>query len=135
MNRKLSLITLVVLVSLLGGTMVAAARQKSSLSALPLGQRTSPPGQSSSAAPLASLGSPFTDQGRLPASGSPANGQYDLQFTLFDALTGTNQVSNPVTITNQTVTDGLFTVSLDFGTSAFQGSARFLELAVRPTGG
>jgi hypothetical protein len=33
------------------------------------------------------------------------------------------------------VTDGRFTVSLDFGPSAFPGEARWLDIRLRPTGG
>ena len=88
------------------------------------------------ARPLSPAGSGFTYQGHLTNSGSPANGQYDLVFTLYDAPTAGNQVGTPsiITDTNQTVTDGLFTVSLDFGSSAFDGNARYLEMAVRSAG-
>src|SRR5215510_13394331 len=56
----------------------------------------------------------FTYQGKLTDAGNPANGNYDLQFKLFDALSaGTQQgatlVRNPVIATS-----GNFTVTLDF---------------------
>src|SRR5436190_7835773 len=42
----------------------------------------------------AALGqSGFTYQGRLTDGGIPANGNYDLQFALFDAADGANQIS------------------------------------------
>lgn len=83
----------------------------------------------------ASLDQGFIYQGRLLFNSVPANGQYDLQFSLFDAASGGNQVGNTNALTDQTVTSGLFTVSLDFGPSAFYGDARWLEIAVRSTGG
>ena len=64
--------------------------------------------------PMAALGSGFTYQGRLTSSGSPANGSYDLQFTLYDASSAGNVASGPITVLSQTVSDGLFTVPLDF---------------------
>src|SRR5262245_30749121 len=81
----------------------------------------------------------FTYQGKLTDSGNLANGQYDLQFKLFDTVTvgtGTQQGST-VTVSNVLVTSGIFTVSLDFGAcaSCFNGAARFLEIAVKPTSG
>jgi len=94
---------------------------------------TPPAGQGS--APAAAVGTGFTYQGRLTAGGNPANGQYDFRFTLFDALTGGNQIGNQLSLANQTVSGGLFTVSLDFGASAFQGDARYLQIEVRQTGG
>ena len=88
------------------------------------------------AGPLAAVGSGFTYQGRLIQNGNPANGPYDMVFSLYDALAGGSHVGNPsvVTMTNQTVSSGLFTVSLDFGNTAFLGDARWLEIAVRQAG-
>src|SRR5262245_57144893 len=80
------------------------------------------------------LGSSFTYQGRLNDGGSPATGNYDLQFTLFDAPAGTGTVGSPVTLSNVPVSNGLFTVALDFGASAFAGDARWLEIGVAPGG-
>jgi hypothetical protein len=78
------------------------------------------------------VGSAFTYQGRLVDGGNPANGPYDLRFTLFDAGSGGATIGSPVTVADVGVTEGLFTVSLDFGAGAFRGEARWLEVAVRP---
>ncbi|MBN1139700.1 MAG: hypothetical protein JXM73_24215 [Anaerolineae bacterium] len=80
----------------------------------------------------AALGTEFTYQGHLEDGGSPANGSYDLLFTLYDAGSGGAQVGNAVSIENVTIADGMFVVSLDFGAVAFDGQARYLEAAVRP---
>jgi hypothetical protein len=85
--------------------------------------------------PAAATGSGFTYQGRLTTAGTPATGNYDFQFRLYDAASGGQQVGNTLTLTGQTVTAGLFTVPLDFGAGAFSGSARWLEIAVQPAGG
>ncbi len=81
----------------------------------------------------------FAYQGRLTDAGNPASGNYDLQFKLFDTVTvGTGaQQGAMVLVSNVTVTSGIFTVQLDFGAcaSCFNGSARFLEIAVKPTSG
>lgn len=79
------------------------------------------------------LGTGFTYQGRLTDAGSPANGAYDLRFILYDAETGGAQVGT-VTATKDDVqvVNGLFSVDLDFGATAFNGDARWLEIAVRP---
>jgi hypothetical protein len=90
---------------------------------------------SASTQPLTPVGSGFTYQGRLLDGGNPANGTYDLRFTLFDALTGGSQVGSPLTLSSQTVTNGLFTVTLDFGTTAFRGAARFMQIEVQHNGG
>src|SRR5262249_36307769 len=79
----------------------------------------------------------FTYQGKITDSGAPANGNYDLQFSLFDALTGGTQQGTTLTLTNISVTNGIFSVSLDFNfclSGCFSGGARFLQIAVRPTG-
>ena len=79
----------------------------------------------------------FTYQGKLTDSGNPANGQYDFQFKLFDVLSGGAQQGTTQTLSNVTVTSGIFTVQLDFGAcpTCFNGAARFLEIAVKPTSG
>jgi len=60
------------------------------------------------------LGTAFTYQGRLKDGGSPANGVYDLQFTLYADSGGASLVAGPITIEDLSLTDGYFTVQLDF---------------------
>src|ERR1039458_5926949 len=80
------------------------------------------------------LGTAFTYQGRLTDGGSPASGLYDFQFVLCDAATdGTALGTN--TVAAAPVSNGLYTVALDFGSSTFNGSARWLALSVRTNGG
>jgi hypothetical protein len=81
------------------------------------------------AAAALAAGSAFTYQGRLGDQGQPAQGTYDLRFTLCDAGTGGNQVGT-ITAKGVAVTNGLFTLTLDFG-SAFNGSPLWLEVEVR----
>jgi hypothetical protein len=76
------------------------------------------------------VGTAFTYQGRLTDNGNPANGEYDFEFKLFDDAS--TQVGGPITVEDKTVTDGLFTVELDFGNAAFHGESRYLEIGVRP---
>jgi hypothetical protein len=76
-------------------------------------------------------GTAFTYQGRLNDSGVPANGKYDLRFTLYDALSVGSLVAGPVTNSPVTVTNGLFVVTLDFGAGVFTGPARWLEVGAR----
>jgi hypothetical protein len=82
------------------------------------------------AAPQPPLGTSFTYQGRLTDGGSPADGEYDLFFRLYNAATS-GTLLGAVTVPNHQVTTGLFTVQLDFG-QVFTGTALFLEIAVRP---
>jgi hypothetical protein len=84
---------------------------------------------SPTSAPVAAT---FTYQGRLLDGSAPANGPYTLTFRLFDAASGGAQVSATLT-RSVTVTNGLFTTGLDFGFAAFDGSARWLEIAVGAT--
>src|SRR6266496_2303670 len=71
----------------------------------------------------------ITYQGRLSDGGAPANGTYDLEFKLYDAANA--QVGPTETREDVPVVNGGFTVQLDFG-SVFDGSARTLEISVRP---
>src|SRR6476660_4345695 len=76
----------------------------------------------------------FTYQGRLTDGGIPANGNYDLQFALFDATDGNNQIGQTKIVSSVPVSAGVFTVTLDFGANAFSGANRFLEISARPSG-
>ena len=76
----------------------------------------------------------FNYQGRLTDGGMPANGNYDLQFALFDAADGTNQIGQTKIVSSVPVSAGIFTVTLDFGANAFSGANRFLEISARPSG-
>jgi hypothetical protein len=79
-------------------------------------------------------GTAFTYQGRLLASGSPANGSYDLTFTLWDDPSGPSLIGGPVTNSSVAVNNGLFVVPIDFGTGLFNGADRWLEIGVSPAG-
>jgi hypothetical protein len=83
----------------------------------------------------ATLGSGFTYQGRLTFSGTPVNGTCDLQFGLFDAVSGGTQLGGTQSLPAVSVTDGLFTVTLnsgaEFGAAPFAGQASWLETTLR----
>jgi len=57
-----------------------------------------------------------------------------LRFALFNAATAGQQVGETRTFPGVGVTNGVFTVLLDFGAGAFDGNARWLEIAVRHAG-
>lgn len=76
----------------------------------------------------------FNFQGRLNDGTSPANGRYDLQFKLFDAITGGAQVGSTADRPNLTLINGVFSTTLDYGASAFMGGVRFVEISVKPNG-
>ncbi len=78
-------------------------------------------------------GTAFTYQGRLEQSGVLASGPFDFTFRLFDAAGGSTQIGATLTRTGVAVDQGLFTVSLDFGIAAFEGSKRFLQVTVGTT--
>lgn len=80
-------------------------------------------------------GTSFTYAGFLKDQGAPANGNYDLQFAVFDAVTGGTQQGATVVSNAFAISNGLFTVTLDPGTGVFSGAARWLNIAVRPAGG
>lgn len=78
----------------------------------------------------------FTYQGRLLDSSMPPTGTYDFQFSLWDTLAAGSQRGTTQTISAVAVTGGIFTVKLDFGPTAFSdGTARFLEIEVKPAAG
>src|SRR6184192_1594704 len=75
----------------------------------------------------------FTYQGRLTDGGTSANGNYDLQFALWDSSSGGSQIGATQNFSNIGVSSGIFTVTLDFGANAFPGTNRFLEISARLT--
>jgi len=79
-------------------------------------------------------GTAFTYQGRLNDGVNPANGVYDFQFAVYDAGANGNQIGGLLTNSATIVSNGLFTVTLDFGPGIFTGADRFLETAVRTNG-
>jgi hypothetical protein len=81
---------------------------------------------------LAPVGTGFTYQGRLEDNNVLANGFYDFEFSLFDASAAGIQIGSTLTHDNVPLTDGLFSVQLDFGASAFGGGERWLQIGVRP---
>src|SRR5438874_9956215 len=115
MNRKhlLSIaVVCAVALSFLGGVMLSNAQ--------------GPQPQS----PQVSLGAGFSYQGQLKQNGVAVNGNCDIAFRLYDAPGGGNLSALPLTQT-VAVANGLFTTLLDFGTSPFDGTARWLDMRVR----
>lgn len=82
-------------------------------------------------ASAAGQSSVFTYQGQLTDDGSPANGSFDMRFELFDAPVAGAQQGGTLCSDNVSVTDGLFTVQIDFGASVFNGADRWLQVGVR----
>jgi len=83
--------------------------------------------------PARAQGTAFTYQGRLNDASSPANGSYDLTFTLYYFNgPGSELVAGPVTNTATAVSNGLFTATLDFG--SFNGPNYWLQIGVRTNG-
>ncbi len=80
---------------------------------------------------LVAQGTAFNYQGRLNDGGAPATGAYDFRFAVYDAVTNGSAVSVSVTNAAVGVTNGLFSVTLDFGAGVFAGTNVWLDLAVR----
>ena len=83
--------------------------------------------------PILAQGTVFTYQGRLSQNGVPFTGTAEIAPTLWDAASGGSLVgaNNPATLL-VSVSNGLFSASLDFGSAPFAtGSARWLQLGVR----
>lgn len=78
-------------------------------------------------------GNGFTYQGRLTSDALAAEGSYDFEFRLFNAAVDGAQQGPTESLPGIAVAGGVFTVMLNFG-SVFDGSPRFLEIAVRPAG-
>ncbi len=82
----------------------------------------------------AAQGTAFTYQGRLTSGTNVANGVYDLRFTIYDSSGGPTVIAGPLTNSPTSVSNGLFTVTLDFGAGVFTGAERWLDIGVRTNG-
>lgn len=113
---KINFMAILLVTTMLLTTSVAVARPRS--------QASGP------ALPAEALGTAFTYQGQLFDSGNPAEGLYDLRFSLYDAAYAGNLIGT-VNQNDILVDNGIFIVQLDFG-AVFNGTAYWLEIGVRP---
>jgi hypothetical protein len=77
----------------------------------------------------------ITYQGQLRQSDLPYSGFAHMRFSIWDLPAGGLSVAVPIDIASVEVVNGLFQVKLDFGEAAFQGNARWLEIAIQSEGG
>ena len=80
----------------------------------------------------APIGTDFTYQGYLEDGGLPANGTYNMRFSLFNGPESyATQVGPTVSLASVEVVDGYFTVELDFGDVPWNtGLEMFLQIAI-----
>ena len=77
----------------------------------------------------------LTYTGRLLDAGLPANGEFDLQFTLNDAPASGNTIGPTLRKAPVFVTNGLFRVDLEWSSTLFNTKdLAWLEVEVRPNG-
>jgi hypothetical protein len=82
----------------------------------------------------AALDPGFTYQGELRISGVPIDGDHDFRFRLYESESGGTAIGPVLTLDDVAVSEGVFSVLLDFGSAPLDGQARFLEIDVRPSG-
>lgn len=83
-------------------------------------------------ASIAATQTAFTYQGQLKNSGFPVNTSADFFFKVFTGPAPADpSVGNSVQYSNVAVTNGLFTLDLDFGNNVFDGDPRWLGVSVR----
>jgi hypothetical protein len=80
-------------------------------------------------------GTAFFYQGQLSSGGAAANGtNYDFAFTVYSASNSGIVLGGPVTNDDVTVSNGLFTTTIDFGPNVFTGQSLWLAIAVSTNG-
>jgi hypothetical protein len=82
------------------------------------------------ACPAAPLSTAFTYQGQLRFNGVLQDGTFDFQFCLYANASGGSALGCAPIQEDVTVTEGRFTVQLDFG-NVFDGEQKFAEIGVR----
>jgi hypothetical protein len=124
MTSKIKWIVLIIVLSVMGSLLTASVLA---------GPAAEPIRLQGDGAQAAAVGMGFTYQGKLEGSGGPVTANCSMDFRLYDdAGGGGSQVGSSI-ITTVPITDGLFTVNLDFGT-VFTGTALWLEVAVQCPG-
>ncbi len=87
---------------------------------------------------VSAQGTAISYQGQLSDGGAPANTNYDFRFAVFNALTNGTQVSLWLTNALVPVSNGLFSVTLNFGPGVFNGTSNgsndWMDVAVRKSG-
>jgi hypothetical protein len=83
----------------------------------------------------ATLGTAFTYQGQLQNASGPITANCDFRFTLWTTPSIGAQIGVTQTKTSVALMGGTFTIpDLDFGSGAFSGDARWLQIAVKCPG-
>lgn len=77
----------------------------------------------------------FTYQGQLRNAGQLVSGPVDLRITLWDSDTAGSQVGSANSFNAMQLTDGRFACGLNFGTAAFDGSNRWIQVEFRNPAG
>ena len=75
----------------------------------------------------------FTYQGQLKQNGRPLDDFMDMRFSLWRVPTGndpTNRIGSAQLVPSIEVVNGLFSVELDFGANALDGTARWLQIEI-----
>ena len=81
---------------------------------------------------LAAQSSSFTYQGLLNINNNAAKDPVDLRFELYNAAAEGVQIGSVNYIDDLNIVNGVFTANLDFGSDAFDGSERWVEIGARP---
>lgn len=80
------------------------------------------------------VGTAFTYQGELKQLGEPANGAFDMAFTLYDNAETGVALTEPIEFIEVNIQQGIFTVELDFGLLPFTGDQAWLEIKTKEHG-
>src|SRR5882672_8700443 len=76
----------------------------------------------------------FTYHGVLSRNRTPVTGEYDMKFSVYDAINGAGLIAGPLPMNAVGVTNGLFAVRIDFLAGVFTGPPRWIEVSVRQAG-
>ncbi len=79
------------------------------------------------------VGNRFTYQGQLLDQNAPANGTYNMQFTVYENITGGPALASDI-INGVQVVRGLFSVEVNLGNGPFNGNEVWLETRIQRPG-